>query len=178
MTLTWKCHKPALSPSPFVDWYGDNYGWSWAPTSNNEGVDLKRWSPCPLIKMTLMVWPKKVAHMPSDSYQRSWFKQPYGLAYWLPWPLTHSIHDLDLKRWHHSDLKEKQPLILTTYLLSFLKHPEERGHGTDIQSVSAYTHYVVEDPCYLPIQCWKVCLIWWHHEKISLWILEGHKLFQ
>lgn len=30
------------------------------------------------------------------------------------------------------------------YLLSFLKHPEERCHGSNIQSVSSYSHDVIK----------------------------------
>ena len=41
---------------------------------------------------------------------------------------------------------------LTYYLFSFLKEPEEWGHGTNVQCMCPHRHDVVQNPCDLTKQ--------------------------
>lgn len=38
-----------------------------------------------------------------------------------------------------------------SHLLSFLKHPEERSHGADVEGMCGDGHDVVQDASHLPI---------------------------
>lgn len=39
-----------------------------------------------------------------------------------------------------------------SHLLSFLKHPEERSHGANVEGVCGDGHDVVQDASHLPIK--------------------------